>query len=571
MRPLTRRRSLRFQDRAELHAGRAVTGRMALCAVLVCASIALAACTKVGVQTGPPGASGTIPGTLRFADVQEPTSMNPLLRLEGIGTDLDMFVYGFFFNLDDKLHWVPELATEVPTLANGGISRDGLTITYHLRRGVRWQDGAPFTAADVVFTTHAILNPANNVQSREGWDDIASVEAVGPYEVRFHLKQPYAPAVATFFAEPGLYPVLPAHLLARYPNLNNIPFNTHPIGTGPFRFVRWVHGDRMEFEANPLYWRGRPKLQRIIFRVIPKDTTILVQLRAHELDAWFRAPSNLYPELLALRPAYRVQLAPSFVYSHLDLNMKNPLFADIRVRRAINYAINKQELIADISHGVNVPAVTEISPYSWAFNPDVMRYPYDPAKARALLAEAGWRPGPDGILEKNGRRLSFVLSAVAGGSTGEATESLVQQQLRAVGIETHIKNYPADLFFAGAQDGGILQAGKYDAAFFAWAAGVDPDDEYSVYGCDKFPPNGQNNLFWCDPVLQRAELAARSTYDLAARKKYYAITQREIASQSVTILLWFQRQIFVTSPAFHGFIPAPATTSNWNTWEWSVQ
>jgi len=264
----------------------------------------LSACSKVGVQTGQ-AQSHTIPGTLRYGDIEDPVGLNPLLRLQAVGTDLDMFIFGFFFNVDDKLNYVPELATEVPTLKNGGISKDGLTITYHLRRGVKWHDRQPFTSRDVVFTTNAILNPKNNLQSRNGWDQIKSIEAVGPYEVRFHLNKIYAPAIATFFCETGEYPVLPAHLLEQYPDINHVPFNSNPVGTGPFKFVKWVHGDRIELVANDQYWRGRPKLQRIIFKIIPKDTTIVVQLKTHEIDAWFRAPANQYTEVKKLEPDYR--------------------------------------------------------------------------------------------------------------------------------------------------------------------------------------------------------------------------------------------------------------------------
>jgi len=538
-------------------------------ALVVLFAFASASCTKVGLQTTPQSSFG-IPGTLRYADIQEVSNLNPLLRLEAVGTDLDMFIYGLFFNLDDKERWVPELATVVPTLANGGISKDGLTITYHLRKGVKWQDGAPFTSRDVVFTTKAILNPRNNLQTRNGWDHIARVEPVGDYEVRFHLKSIYAPAIAQFFSESGQYPILPAHLLEKYPDINHVPFNTHPIGTGPFKFVRWVHGDRIELEANPLYWRGPPKLKHIIYKIIPKDTTILVQLQTHEVDAWFRAPSNLYPEIKKLK-GYRVQLEPSNLFAHIDLNQKNPLFNDVRVRRAINYAIDKHRIVDNISHGVNIVAATNQGEFSWAYNPNVMRFDYDPQKARALLDAAGWTMGPSGVRTKNGQKLTFNLSSVAGGATGEAVESLIQQELKDVGIAAKVKNYPANIFFAGFQDGGILQTGKYDAGFFSWVAGVDPGDEYSLYACDQFPPVGQNNLYWCDRRLHEAEKAGLLSYDQNVRKKSYAITQEEIASQSVTVLLYFARQIYVTSPNLIGFVPAPATTSNWNTWEWSMR
>ncbi|HXM17652.1 MAG TPA: peptide ABC transporter substrate-binding protein [Candidatus Tumulicola sp.] len=532
-------------------------------------------CSKVSENAGPGGhAVGTIPGTLRYADISEPTSMNPLLRLEAVGTDLDMLIHGFFFNLDDKMQFVPELALEVPTYANGGISKDGLTITYHLRHGVKWQDGSPFTAADAVFTTKAILNDANNLQSRNGWDQLVKsnpADAPDDYTVRFHLQRIYAPAISTFFAEGGLYPVLPAHLLAKYPDLNRIPYNTHPVGLGPFKFGKWVHGDRIELEANPLYWRGPPKLKRIIYKIVASDNTILIQLKTHEIDAWFRAPSNLYPQYQPLvDQGYVMQLKPGMVYSHIDLNQKKALFNDIRVRQAINYAIDKKKLLHDVTHDVQIRAYSDQSQLSWAYEPNVVHYDYDPAKSRQLLAEAGWKPGPDGIMEKNGQKLAFNVSGVAGNSTGLATEAIVQQELKAVGVQVSIKNFPTEVYFNSYQQGGILQHGDYDAGFFAWVAGADPDDK-SIYDCRNIPPAGQNSAYWCDKTIQDAEDGALSSYDQNVRKKYYSIIQKEFALQSVVIVLWFQRQIFITSPNFHGFKPAPATSSNWNSWEWTME
>jgi peptide/nickel transport system substrate-binding protein len=446
-----------------------------------------------------------------------------------------------------------------------------LTITYHLRHGVKWHDGAPFTAHDALFTVHAILNPANNVESRVGWDRIASVEAPDDYTVRFHLKSIYAPALTTFFCETGLYPVLPAHLLEKYSDLNKVPFNSNPVGTGPFKFVRWVHGDHVELEANPDYWRGPPKLKRIIYRIISSDTTILTQLKTHEIDAWFRAPVALYPQLEALQSSgYRISLAKSMVFSHVDLNMKNPIFQDLRVRQALAYAIDRKKIIHDVTYDVHQVAYADEPSFSWAYEPSVVHYNYDPQKAAQLLDEAGWKLAPDGFREKNGQRLAFNLSAAAGGKTGEAVEVILQDDLRHVGIDASIKNYPTALFFDSYANGGILQGGKYDAGLYSWVAGVDPDHE-SLYTSYNIPPVGENDMWWRDAALDRATRAALSTYDKPTRRRYYSIVQKEIASQAVTLILYFQRQIFVTADGFENFKPAPATTSNWNTWEWEMK
>ena len=539
-------------------------------AVLAIALLALAGCSKVSQSTSPGVAAGTIPGTLRYAEIEEPANMNPLLTYTATSIDLYMFMYGFFFNLDDTMRPVPELALEVPSYENGGISKDGLTLTYHLRKGVKWHDGAPFTSHDVVFTTHAILNPANDLQTRTGWEDIATVEAPDDFTVKFHLKQVYAPAVSTFFAEGGYYPVLPAHLLEKYPNINQVPFNAHPIGTGPFKFVRWVHGDRIELEANPDYWRGPPKLKRIIERFIPQETTILTQMKTHEQDAWFRAGSSLYPDIQELpQYGYRVELAPSLVSSHIDFNLKNPLLGDLRVRQAIAYAIDRKRIIHVITHDVHMIGYSVEPQLSWAYEPDVEHYEYDPAKADQILDDAGWKRGPDGIRVRSGERLALSISCVAGYKAGEAIESLVQELLRTVGIDASVKNYPAELFFANYGANGILNRGKYDIALYSWVAGDDPNNQ-SLYSGKFVPPTGQNTMFYVDPVVDKAEEAALSTYDRNERKRYYSIIQKEMAAQVPTIVLFYQRQIFVTSRNFKNFKPAPATTSNWNTWEWEM-
>jgi len=541
----------------------------ALCA---CAALVLVGCSKISQSTAPISQAGTIPGTLRYADIEEPISMNPLLRLTAVGTDMDMFIFGFFFNLDDKMRLIPELATVVPSYQNGGISKDGLTLTYHLRHGVKWHDGAPFDSHDVVFTVHAILNPDNNLVSRNGWDRIASVDAPDKYTVRIHLKKIYAAALTTYFAETGLYPVLPAHLLEKYPNLNQVPFNTNPVGTGPFKFVRWVHGDRVELEANPLYWRGPPKLKRIIYKIIPSETTIMTQLQTHEVDAWFRAPSDLYPQIQKLSAmGFRVQLSPALVYAHLDLNQKDPIFQDVRVRRALAMAVDRKRIVHDVTHDVYVVAYSDLPPLSWAYEPDVPHYDYDPAAASRMLDDAGWKLGDDGIRVKAGQRLAFNISAAAGAKTPEAVEQILQSDFRKIGVDASIKNYPTALFFDSYQRGGIIQAGKYESALYSWVTGADPGGDESLYATWNISPAGENALWWSDPKLDRAEVGALSSYDQRARKPYYSIIQKEIASQAVTIVLYFQRQIFVTADGFKNFVPAPATTSNWNTWEWEMK
>ena len=226
-------------------------------ALLVCASLVLAACTKVGTESAGNGTTSnpwTQHGVLRMANLSEPDTLNPIIGNQQIDSDLAMFWGGFFFNYSDKNEFVPELATELPTLANHEIASDGKTITYHLRHGVLWHDGKPFGADDAIFTWHAIMNTNNNIGSTVGYDLITAIDKLDDYTIRVHLRTAWSPFVATFFNQSGNpFPVLPAHLLAGMHDINRAEFNSAPVGTGPFVVQHWQRGSKIVFLANPHY------------------------------------------------------------------------------------------------------------------------------------------------------------------------------------------------------------------------------------------------------------------------------------------------------------------------------
>ncbi len=534
------------------------------------ALLLVAACTKVGTtSSASAGNPWTEHGVLRVANLGEPDNLNPLIGNQQIDSDLSMLWSGYFYNLDDRNQFVPELATEFPTLSNGGISRDGRTIVYHLRKGVKWQDGAPFTAGDVVFTWRAIMSDRNNVSSRVGYDVIATIVERDPYTIAVRLKHPWSPFVATFFTMSGdPYPVLPKHLLAQYPDLNRIPFNSQPVGTGPFIIDRWQRGQKMVFRANPNYWRGRPKLDRIEYTAIADENTILTQLQAHEIDLEWNAPVSQYPSLQKLT-GYRLTLTPFTQYSQLGLNLRTPALANVQVRRALAYATDIDAYIQKITHGVQIRAASDQPEYSWAYARNLPRYDFDPQKARALLDAAGWRVGTDGIREKEGRRLQLVAANVAGSSNGNAIFVLLQRDWRDVGVDLTIKNYVSSLFFSAYNAGGILQTGKFDVAFFSWVNGADPDDS-TQFMCDQMPPAGQNIYHFCDETLDAAEHVALNSYDIAVRKRAYAAIQYRLVDREPLVLMWFARRIDVFNSDLRGFRPAHTVTDLWNSWEWSI-
>ena len=543
----------------------------AVFAVVATAAALCAGCSKISEESGPSAASNswTIPGVLRIAGRQEPDTLMPIIGTQVVDTDLDMFWSGHLFNWSDENQFVPELATDVPTLENGGISKDGLTITYHLRKGVQWQDGAPFTADDVIFSWQQIMNPNNFVPSRLGYEDIARIDKQGDYTIVVHLKKRFAPFVATFFTMSNTtYGVIPKHLLSGMHDLNRTEYASKPIGTGPFIVAQYDKGSSIKFVANPHYWRGPPKLKEIDFRFIGNDNTALTLLKTHEIDFYYRAAQSLVPSLKDI-PGTRVVLSPFTRFTDLGLNAGVPALSDIRVRKALAYGTDRGELIAKVTQGVSMPADSDQPPYLWAHADDVTKYPYDPSRAAALLDAAGWKLGAGGLRDKNGQPFALTLVGYTGSAVVTDTEAVIQRQWRQLGADVTIKNYPSDILYEAKGAGGIEQNGKFDAVVEQWANGIDPDDSI-LLKCDLAPPHGWNIYHFCSPRLDAAEDAALVEYDQNARKAQYAVVQQILTDQLPFLVLWFERDQHVINTDFQNFKPAHASTPFWNTWEWQI-
>ena len=258
--------------------------RILVLGALACA-LSVSACSKVGDQTSASGTSGTagiIPGELRIAIQREPNTLNPLLSANTTEGLLNRLSFDTLLSVDGRTKkTIPILATDVPTEQNGGISKDGLTITYHLHTGVKWHDGVPFTSKDVKFSWQAMMNNNNNVNERVGYEDVKSVDTPDDATVVFHLKHKFAPFINTVFAESDSpVCILPEHLLAKYSNLNQIPFNQLPVGTGPFKVARWVRGDHIDLVANDDYFRASRSFARIFGSRDPRREH-LAQRAAH--------------------------------------------------------------------------------------------------------------------------------------------------------------------------------------------------------------------------------------------------------------------------------------------------
>jgi peptide/nickel transport system substrate-binding protein len=468
----------------------------------------------------------TVPHTLRVGDIQDITTLNPHIGTASSLGNMSVLTMAWLVRYDRNNRPVPELATEVPTQANGLISKDGLTITWHLRKGVKWSDGVPFDADDVVWTTRAILNPANDEVGRDGWDLIKKIDEPNKFTVIYHLSKPYSGFLPSFFGSAGANPcILPKHLLAQYPNFNNVDYNSKPIGIGPYRYVNWVRSDHVELEANPLYWRGEPKIKHIIYRFIPDRNTMLTELQTGELDLWPYVGAGYYDRVRAIKTA-DVFKAPGYYYAHIDFNTSHPVFADAAVRQALKYATDRETIRIKINHGTGILADTQLTPAS-PMHTDQPLVPYDPVKANQILDRAGWKRGSDGVRSKNGVRLAVTWANPIGGPDADQQIELIRANWEAIGVEFTVQRYQSALYFGPYASGGILYSGKWDVTSFAW--GVTPDADYDPQdNCDGIPPKGQNVTRLCDPVIQELLQKEKAAYDEPARRPIIAKLDQRI-------------------------------------------
>lgn len=547
-------------------------------AALAAASIVWSGCSKVSNGTAEGGRHPwTQPGVLRFTEFADPKNLNPMLNSAAPTLDLSMFVFSWTVRYDDKGRPVPDALSEIPTIANGDVSKDGLTLKYKLRHNMKWQDGPPVTCNDLKFTWQAVMNPHNNVITTDGYKDIGSIDCSDPYVAVIHMKKLYAPFLQQLWSVNGNAPIMPEHLLAKYNDdkgsFNTAAYNSLPVGSGPFKFVQWQRGQEVRMEVNPDFYLGRPKLNEVVYKIVPDENTAETQLQTHEIDMLALGSGLKWPqyEALANDPknglvAIRVD---SFAWSHVDFNLKQPIVSDVQVRRAIAYATDKSEIINKVVHGSAIPADTDQQPrLSWAYTSDVAHYPYDPAKAKQLLDADGWKVGPDGVRVKNGQRLEFTMSTQTESTVGKALQTVLQRQWRDVGIQADIKNYPTSQFFDNSTNG-ILQGGHYEVASFSWLGAADPDDN-AIYSGDNLAPKGQNAMMWNNRVATDAMNDALKTVDQARRKKDYVIVQQQLALDVPTIILYFNRFPYVYNTDLKNFTPSPVISGFWDPWNYSI-
>jgi peptide/nickel transport system substrate-binding protein len=505
---------------------------------------------------------------LRIGVARDLDTLDPVISIQAGMTDLAQFLYSGLIRYDDKGDPIPDAATAVPTRANGGISADGKTIVYHLRHDVKFSDGTPLTAEDVVFTWHAVLNKRNNVPNTFPDDLAQSVVAKDPYTVVVRLREPSAPFLALFMRCGAQGAIVPKHILGSLPDINHAPFNTQPVGSGPFMVQSYRPGSGATLVPNPYWFGGKPKLARIEYRIIPTENSLLVSMQTHEIDLYWGAAESQFRTLAAI-DGVKVAARPSYQYEMLSFNTRRPPFDDVLVRRAAATAIDWTTLAKSVYLNVDLPGVTDSFPHSWSNDPSIAHPPFDVANANAILDADGWKLGPDGIRVKDGKRLAVDLSTVAGIVTRANAEVLIQQNLHAAGFDVNIHNANASVLFAPYGGGGLLANGKFDLAIYAWVKTPDPDDSDTL-GADRVPPNGANYTGIRDAELTRLQQQGSQSYERAVRRSaYLAIQHRIIELMPFQTIVW-RANIDAYNDDLQDFRPGVGVSDFWNAGDWSI-
>ncbi len=493
------------------------------------------------------------------ASIGDVSGFIPNITSDSASHEVASLVYSGLLRRDRHLNIVGDLAE------SWEFSRNCLALTFHLRKNATWQDGKPLTADDVLFTYEAMIDPKTPTAYKEDFLAVKSAEVLDPHTIRFLYGKAYAQALDSWEMW-----ILPKHLLASYVRegrLREAPQNRFPVGSGPYRFSEWKSGEKVVLTANADYYAGRPYISRVVYRIIPSQATIFLELKAQGVDyapkltaIQFKRQTD-YP---AFRKAYDKYRYAGNAYTYLGFNLRDPRFADRRVRQAFAYAIDKHELIEGVLLGLGQEATGPYKPGTWAYNPNVRRYPHDPARARALLAEAGWKDTDgDGLLDKDGKPFTFEILTNQGNDERKKVAELIQSSLKEIGVGVEIRVIEWASFLKE-----YIKKRRFDAIVLGWGIGIDPD-QYEVWHSSKMGPDELHHISYANPEVDRLLEKGRSFCDKKDRLPYYRRFQEVLAEDQPVIFLYFPDALPVVSSRVRGIEPG-ASGIQYNFPEWYV-
>lgn len=573
-----------------LFVGFAFLGLMAMaCAPAAPTGAPPAAVTAAVAATAAPttAAGPTRGGKVIIALSQSPATLNWMFGSQTAMEEvLEFVIEGMTRVLPDGTR-VAQLAKQVPSIQNGGVSADGKTITYHLLDGVLWSDGTPLSCDDVKFTWQAVTTKGVGVIAPAGYSEVDAVECPDPLTAVIKYKNFFAPYLTIFNA------FIPKSA-GDIKDIKNWAYNRKPIGTGPFKVDEWVTDDHITLSRNESYReKGKPYLDQIVIRIVPSVDVAKQLVISGEADIMWNNTEADIPELQKT-PAVKYNSALLVGGERLFLNLAenkdgsdpskpHAILGDVRVRQAIEYGINKQRIIDKILFGLASPGTSELNTGPFAC-PDIKPIPYDSEKAKALLTEAGWVPGPDGIrvakgakFAPDGTRLRLKYSTTTGTPYRENGQVLILEDMKAIGVEMFIENGPSALVIGNWADGSPRARGNFDIVEYNSNAGVDVNNQMTDMLATKTIPSsantgGRNYSRFSDPKVDALLAQAASDPDFAKRKELYCQVARTAKEQVPMIFLYHRSRINSYRDRVQGFDTGNAFQHMaWNVTNWSVK
>jgi peptide/nickel transport system substrate-binding protein len=560
--------------------------RLRILFIAMAAVIGLCACGgSSGGQTARAPIKG---GTLTVAVWQEPNTLYPYYATQTVSTLVYEIALEGLVQVTPEGNYQAALASEVPTIANGGvkIAADGkrMDVTYHLKPNLKWADGQPLSSDDIKFTWQAIMNDPK-VTTRGGYDQMTGIDTPDRLTAVVHYGSIYA-AYASRFSSSAGQPILPKHVLEKEADISKSDFVRTPFGTGPFKITEFKSADHITAERNPNYREaGKPYLDRIIFRSVPSREVALAQLQAGEVGAMWNLLEAQLPAL-EKQPDIKVRAVPGPSVERLEFNLAkpgnpadpavpHPVLGDINMRHALVLATPKKRLIDKLLFGKATVAQSTLS-IGWAAPRDVHQEDYDPAKAKQLLDQAGWVPGPDGTRVKNGVRASLKITTTTGDQIREEIEQVLIDEWRQIGVALEVSNVPSSVLFGSWSANAPRKKGNFDINMYASSPDIDPQETVAQrFACDNIPrPQnngaGFNYYRYCDSQTDQLIQQAGSTVDQDKRKQLYASISKRVNDAQISVWLYNRSNIDAYRIDVGGYKDNGWDNLTWNTQDWFV-
>lgn len=506
-------------------------------------------------------------GTVRLAMWSSPAGLfNPVFYSDQYDANIISLVFDSLYQYNVSMEQEPALAE------SWEFSNEGKTVTFKLREDVVWHDGEPFTAEDVAFTFEIMCHPdysgprGYSVERLEGYyeyhgklaedsteenpvyeiepltaDSVAGIKVVDPYTISFTATEEYAS-----FMDDLSYGIVPKHVLGEVP-VSEMPehdFSNNPIGTGAFKFVEYKRDQYATFEAFDDYYEGRPNVDQVVYKITNQEVA-LMELETGELDVVDVTPQDF--DMVQEWEGVELHEAMELGYQYMAINHDREIFQDQNVRQALIYAIDREGIVDNclLGHGQKMNA--PVSPLSWAYNPEVNDYPYDPEKAKSLLNEAGWTMGDDGVMTKDGERFEVTLMYPTGNKVREQSAPIIKENLKEVGIDVELSL----MDFPSMREKAI-NGRDFDLCLIGWSLSPDPDASFAFHSRNDYV-GGWNYIAYHNERNDTLLDAGVATTDMEARKEIYQEWTKLMNEDLPYIFLYAQNKIHGVNSRIKGF------------------